>query len=167
MSLTTSRFLHAIALLSVLAVAFALVSQHVFDMPPCAWCVLQRLIYLGIAAVCWVGAGLARPLPLAPRVTALLAALLAGAGVLSAWYQYTVASNMFSCDLTFADRFIAASGLDAALPAVFGIYASCMDARVELFGLEYALWSLGLFAVLLILGLVTLRAGVYKRKQVS
>lgn len=167
MHLTTPRLLHAIALLSVLAVAFALVSQHVFDMPPCAWCVLQRLIYLGIAAICWVGAGLARPLPAAPRIAALIAALLAGGGMLSAWYQYSVASNMFSCDLTFADRFIAASGLDAAIPAVFGIYATCMDARVDLLGLEYALWSLGLFFVLLILALVGLRASVRKSKQIS
>ena len=43
--------LRLIALASLGAVAIALVSQHVFDMRPCAWCVFQRLIFLVIAAV--------------------------------------------------------------------------------------------------------------------
>jgi disulfide bond formation protein DsbB len=36
----------------------ALVSQHVFDMQPCPWCVLQRLIFVAIALVCLVGAAI-------------------------------------------------------------------------------------------------------------
>ena len=37
------------------AVGIALISQHAFDMPPCAWCVMQRLIYLVIGVVALVG----------------------------------------------------------------------------------------------------------------
>ena len=40
-----------IAALCVAGVAAALVSQHVFDMQPCPWCVLQRLIFVVIAAL--------------------------------------------------------------------------------------------------------------------
>jgi disulfide bond formation protein DsbB len=40
------------------------------------------------------------------------------------------------------------TGLETAMPALFGIYASCMDARVKLLGLEYAYWSLLLFSCL-------------------
>ena len=40
------------------------------------------------------------------------------------------------------------TGLETAIPALFGIYASCMEARVKVFGLEYAYWSLLLFAFL-------------------
>ena len=31
------------------AVAAALVSQYVFDMQPCPWCVLQRVVFVAIA----------------------------------------------------------------------------------------------------------------------
>lgn len=139
------RLLGAAAVLCFLALGVALVSQYAFDMPPCAWCVMQRLIYLAIGLLCLLGlfgGALMR------RVLACLAALLAAGGVLAAWYQYTVAANLFSCEQTFADRFMTGTGLDAAVPWLFGIYASCMDAVVHVLGIEYALWSLGLFAVL-------------------
>jgi disulfide bond formation protein DsbB len=42
------------------------------------------------------------------------------------------------------------------MPALFGIYASCMDARIKLFGLEYAYWSLLLFALLSVLVVVVI-----------
>ena len=46
----------AVAVLSLAAVGAALISQHTFDMQPCPWCVLQRLIFVAIALVCIVGA---------------------------------------------------------------------------------------------------------------
>lgn len=146
------HILNLIALLSVAAVGVALVSQHVFDMAPCAWCVFQRLIYIGIAVVCWVGLALGRVRGGLARIAAGCASLLAIGGIVAAWYQYTVAAQMFSCDQTFADRFMVQSGLDAGLPWLFGIYATCMDARVDLLGIEYALWSLALFVVLALMG---------------
>lgn len=146
MTSRSERLLRLIALFCFGAVGIALISQHVFDMPPCAWCVMQRLIYLAIGIVALVGGfGGGRALT---RVCGALSALLAAAGVVAAWYQYSVAANMLSCDQTFADRFITQSGLESAVPSLFGIYASCMDARVELFGIEYALWSLALFVIL-------------------
>ena len=38
--------LAATAAISVAAVGGALVSQHVYDIMPCPWCVLQRLIFV-------------------------------------------------------------------------------------------------------------------------
>lgn len=152
----TSRILHLIALLCVSAVVIALVSQHVFGMQPCAWCVLQRLVFLAIAAVCWLGVLAGRIAAIWRRVAAGLAALLAVAGAVAAWYQYTVAAQLFSCDMTFADRFMVGSGLDAGLPWLFGIYATCMDARVDFLGIEYALWGLGLFVLVALMGLTAL-----------
>lgn len=156
MSNCTSKLLHVIALLCLAAVAIALVSQHVFGMQPCAWCVLQRLIFLAIAAVCWLGLLLGRRIAAIGRISALLAALLSIGGIAAAWYQYTVAANLFSCDMTFADRFMVKSGLDANVPWLFGIFASCMDARVDLLGVEYSLWGLGLFIVTGVLALIAL-----------
>lgn len=143
MTSTLNRHLHIIAILCVLAVTIALISQHVFDMQPCSWCVFQRLVFLVIAAVCWLGVLIRQP-----KFAAAIAGLLGLSGVAAAIYQYTVAANSFSCDLTFADRFMVYSQLDALLPFVFGIYASCMDASIELLGIEYVFWSLGLFAVI-------------------
>ena len=155
MPLASTRLLNLIALLCVAAVAVALVSQHVFGLRPCAWCVLQRLIYLAIAVVCWLGVLLARFSALRQLASAVAAALGIG-GMMAAWYQYTVAAKMFSCDQTFADRFMVHSGLDAHLPWLFGIFASCMDARVHVLGVEYSIWSLMLFAVLALMSLIAL-----------
>lgn len=144
---TSKTILRLIALLSITAVLVALLSQHVFDMRPCAWCVFQRLIYIVIGVVAWLGS-LGAAVPLLRRLTALITLLLSAGGILAAWYQYTVAAKLFSCDQTFADRFMVQSGLDASLPWLFGIFASCLDARVNLLGVEYAIWSLTLFSLL-------------------
>ena len=153
---TASRLLHLIALLCVAALAVALISQHVFDMRPCAWCVLQRLIFAVIALVCWLGILIGRLAPIVQRCAAGLVVALGIGGVTAAWYQYTVAAKLFSCDLTFADRFMVQSGLDAGIPWLFGIFASCMDARVSLLGIEYALWSMALFVLVALLALAAL-----------
>lgn len=151
MTQRSSYIFSAISLVSLAALGIALVSQHVFDMRPCAWCVLQRLILIVIAVVCGLSALMQRFCPIVANVGAGLSALLGIGGILAAWYQYSVASQMFSCDLTFADRFMTASGLDASLPWIFGIFASCMDAKVTLLGVEYALWGVGLFALITVL----------------
>jgi disulfide bond formation protein DsbB len=135
-----------ISFLCAAGVGIALLSQHVFDMQPCAWCVFQRLIYLTLAVVAALAAssqGLSARL-----VCAMLGLSLAIAGVLAAWFQAQVASQSFSCAQTLADLLMTQTGLETAIPALFGIYASCMDARVKVFGLEYAYWSLQLFVLL-------------------
>lgn len=151
----SDRMLSHIAVLCLAGVGIALVSQYGFDMQPCAWCVLQRLILLAIAVMCVLGM-LARRSRSLRALAAGLVCILGISGMIAAWYQYTVASHLFSCDQTFADKFIAWTGLDAALPQIFGIYATCMDARVSVLGIEYALWALGLFGVCTLMGLLTL-----------
>lgn len=134
----------------VLSVVFALFSQHFMDMRPCAWCVLQRFILILIAVICFLASlpGLKNGFK---NLLAAIAGLVSIAGVVSAWYQYTVAAEMFSCSQTFADKFISNSGLDVAMPWLFGIYATCMDAKVDLFGIEYAIWALLLFILCFVL----------------
>ena len=151
----TQKILNTIALACLAAVGIALFCQHFLDMPPCAWCVLQRLIFLTIAAVCLLANFFSSAI--AKKMFAFTVCGLGVCGVLAAWYQYSVASEMFSCDMTFADRFMAKTTvLDAAIPWLFGIYATCMDARAELLGVEYAIWSLLLFAVIVIASLAVL-----------
>jgi len=133
-------------LLSLGALGAALVSQHVFDMQPCPWCVLQRVIFalLALAAVL----GLAWRSVLGMRVAAVIGIVLAALGAAAALWQHAVAAKSASCNLTLADRIVSGLQLDSLAPQVFAATASCADAAVQLFGLPYEYWSLGLFGVL-------------------
>ena len=131
---------------ALLAVATALLSQHLGGVMPCAWCVLQRLILLSLAAA--AGLGLLLPGQAGRRLGAGLALLLAGLGGGAALWQHFVAASSASCDQTLADRVMGATGLDSRFPEVFAAYASCADAKADLLGLPYEFWSLALFMLL-------------------
>jgi disulfide bond formation protein DsbB len=141
-----NAWLLAIAATAFGAVAVALVTQHAFDMQPCPWCVLQRLVFVAIGAVALLG--LAWRSPLGRRLLPLLLLLLCAGGITAALWQHFVAAASSSCNLTLADRIVSGLQLDALLPAVFQATASCADAAVDLFGLSYEFWSLGLFVLI-------------------
>jgi disulfide bond formation protein DsbB len=128
------------------ALAAALVSQHVFDMQPCPWCILQRLIFvvIGVVALVFALAGGRR----AWRAGAALMGLFGVAGIAAASWHHLVAASSASCDLTLADRIISGTGLDMAWPEVFAAFASCAEARVDLFGMPYEFWSLLLYVLI-------------------
>lgn len=142
-SSSTTRLLLAMAALCVAAVGLALVSQHVYDMQPCPWCILQRIIYLAIALLCLIAAAVSAVIP--RRVIGVLTLLLALSGGASALYQELVASKSASCNLTFADKVISALGLDGAYPPLLQVTANCSDAAVSVLGVPYVYWSLALF----------------------
>ncbi len=135
-----------IALACLAAIGAALVSQHVFDMQPCPWCVLQRLIFALIALAAL--AAWAANAPVLRRVALGLVLPLALAGVSAALWQHFVAASSSSCNLTLADRILAQLGLDASFPEIFQPRASCADAAVDLLGVPYEFWSLALFLLL-------------------
>jgi disulfide bond formation protein DsbB len=154
--LPSARTLVVVAIACLAAVGAALVSQHFFDMQPCPWCVLQRVIFVAIAVVCLIGAAI-------PAVTgrvgaALLVDLLALCGIAAALWQHFKAAASASCNLTLADKIISALQLDSLLPDVFAPRASCADAAVNLFGVPYDFWSLALFVLCAIAASSTLRA---------
>lgn len=137
----------AIALICVAAVGAALVSQHVFNMQPCPWCALQRLILLSIAAVCLLAAVLGGP---GRRVGGAAVVLLALSGVVVALWQHFKAASSVSCNLTLADKILSGLQLDRLLPDVFEPRASCADAAVNLLGVPYDFWSLALFVLVML-----------------
>lgn len=137
--------LGGIALLSAGVVAAALVGQHRFDMQPCPWCILQRLVFVLIALTAGIGAALPR---LDRRGVLIGISVLCAAGAAAAIYQNRVAAHLPSCDLTLADRIISGLGVDALLPEVFEVRASCAEAAVRLLGVPFELWSLALYVVL-------------------
>ena len=138
-----SGLLAATAALCIAAVAAALVSQHVFGMEPCPWCVLQRVIFLAIALACLVG--IVWRQRAGHRVAGALALALAASGAAAALWQHFYAAASASCNLTLADRIVGAMKLDSLLPDVFSARASCADAAVNLAGMPYEFWSLLLF----------------------
>jgi disulfide bond formation protein DsbB len=140
----TSRLLWGMAAACAVALGLALAAQYGWDMRPCPWCVLQRLLFVVIGVLCAVGA-------LAPqlrRPLAGLSLLTAVAGVAAALYQHTVAAASFSCNLTFADKVVSGLKLDSLLPSVFSATASCAEAAVSVLGVPFAYWSLALFVLL-------------------
>lgn len=156
-AVNSRRVLVAGAVLPLAAVAAALVTQHVFDMQPCPWCVLQRLIFVAISLSALLGlAGLWLRLPVFRHLGAALMGLLALSGIAAALWQHFVAAASVSCKLTLADRIVGGIGADVLLPAVFAAYASCADAAAKLLGVSYEFYSLTLFVVLAALAAVLL-----------
>ena len=137
------------------ALIAALFSQHVLGMLPCAWCILQRGLFLLIAGWALIGF-LGASFRFWSQLNWTLILFTAAAGIATAWHQLTVAAKAFSCDQTLADRIISSSGLDAAIPWFFGIYATCLDASVKVFGLDFAAWGLALFVLYALYALVML-----------
>jgi disulfide bond formation protein DsbB len=133
--------LAGIALLSIAAVAAALVSQHVYGMQPCPWCILQRVVFLAIALVCLIGF-------VSTRIAGGLVLLLSLFGIGAALWQHFKAAASSSCALTVADQIVIAMKLDSLWPDVFLARASCADAAVNLAGVPYEFWSLALFVAM-------------------
>jgi disulfide bond formation protein DsbB len=147
-------FVFAMTVCSLLA---ALISQHLFDMYPCAWCVLQRLILVVIGALALLGI-IGFRLRWFRRLMLFMVVAASTTGAWAAWHQMTVAAKLFSCDQTLADRIMTSTGLEASVPWLFGIYATCMDASVSVLGMDYAAWALTLFVVLTLSALLALWA---------
>jgi protein dithiol:quinone oxidoreductase len=144
---SADRWFVGIALGCIAAVGAALVSQHVFDMQPCPWCVLQRVIFLAIAVACALG--LLWRSSVGRGVGAALGILLALCGIAASLWQHFRAAASASCNLTLADKIVSRwLGLDQLLPDVFEPRASCADAAVSLLGVPYDFWSLALFALI-------------------
>lgn len=144
------QWLLAIAVLCGAGVAVALTGQYAFDMRPCPWCILQRVIFIVIALLSLAAAALPA---LARRFAAGLVVLLALLGSSAALYQHFVAARSASCNLTLADKIITALRLDVLLPSMFQVTGSCADDAVTMLGVPFEFWSLGLFVVVTLLAL--------------
>lgn len=136
--------LAALGLLCAASVGLALLAQHRFDMQPCPWCILQRILFIVLSVL----ALLASALPgLGRRLVSALSAPLALGGIAAALWQHFVAAKTDSCALTFADKVIGFFGLDTRWPDWFEVRANCSDGAVSVLGIPFEFWALALFAV--------------------
>ena len=150
-----SLWLAGMALACFAAVGAALVAQHHFDMQPCPWCILQRVIFVVIGLVCALGALV--PARAARAGAAGIALLLALLGSAAALWQHFAAAKSASCNLTLADKIIGALQLNTLLPDAFEPRASCADAAVSIASVPFEFWSLALFVLLALGAIVALR----------
>jgi disulfide bond formation protein DsbB len=141
-----TSLLAACAAASVAILAGAIAMQYGFGKQPCAWCVLQRLIFLLIAVVCGLGAMLPRA-RIAQIGAALTADALATAGAAAALYLHFVASQTDSCGLSLADKVIISLSLHETVPWMFFADAPCNEGNPVVLGVPFALWSFAGFAV--------------------
>ena len=136
----------AMALACFASVGAALVAQHGFDMRPCPWCILQRVLFVAVGLLA-LGGVFARARPVQVSIAAACL-LLAAAAIGAALHQHFVAAKSSSCNLTLADRIVSSMHLDTAMPAIFGVTASCADAAVDVFGIPFEFWSVALSALI-------------------
>lgn len=156
--------LGVVALIAFAAVAGALVSQHRFDMQPCPWCIVQRMLFclIGLAGV----VGAAWPMPRARPAHLGAASFIGAASVLgasSALWQQLFAAKSSSCSKTVADIIVSTTRLDTLLPEIFQSRASCAEGAVNMLGVPYALWSL---AVFLVTAIAALKMHLEQRQRV-
>ncbi len=124
------------------AIITALFHQHYLGMEPCAWCVLQRFVFVLIFLIASAN------LFVKSLWLDLLAFMTGVSGIGIALYQLNVANLSNSCGISAAEKFMTWTQLNTLLPQVFESYALCADANVDLFGIPYAGWSLWLFALI-------------------
>lgn len=140
---TTARWVFAgISAFCVMLLAAAYYIQYgPGALQPCPLCVLQRYVYLGIAALALVAAAFG-----AKRVAAMAMAgslsVCAMIGAALAIWQLTKGSSMTSCLTDPIGEFVYGLPMRAWWPEFLGAYAGCADVIPPIFGLSIPLWSL-------------------------
>lgn len=140
----TKKLALTVSVISFGSIVAALISQHVFDMQPCAWCVLQRLIFIVIGimslSVCFFADNKKANVSLWGMIS-----MLASVGEVVALYQLLVASKSFDCSITLAEKVISLTHLNELIPGLFGVFALCGDANPPILGIPYIFYSIVLF----------------------
>ena len=145
----------AIAVISFVLIAIALVLQHAVGLAPCPLCIFQRIAYF---AVGFLAAAAAALMPRrSARVFGVLVLLstLAGAGIAARHVWLQMQPESLSCGpglQTMLENF----PLTEVLPKVFRGSGDCAEAGWTLLGLTIAEWSLLWFVILFAATLVAL-----------
>lgn len=135
-----------VALVCVALLGFAMYLQIVEEMQPCPLCVIQRYMFVLIAAFSL----LAYFMPPAARrgSTALgLLAALGGAGT-AAWHLYVKAHPSVSCTTDPLETALNQLPTAKLLPQMFSADGFCSAPLPPVFGLQIPTWSLIWFVVL-------------------
>ena len=142
-----------VALIAAGSVAAAVWLQTAYDAPPCAWCILQRIILIAIAIVAAGAAIQDMQDPFRERQRTMtapclilgfsIAGIAAVAAQISAQHTATI-----SCAQSLATYIVEASKLDRLWPLLFEIKGSCATASFHLAGIPLVGLSGMLFALI-------------------
>jgi len=141
-----------VAVISVLSLVGALISQHVFGMQPCAWCVLQRLIFVMIAILSIAAIFIEKNNKLNFGFIIFFSIL----GIAAGLYQNLVAAKSFDCNVSIAEKIISSLRLNEFIPEIFGIFALCAEETPKLLGLDYSWVGVIMFVIISDLALLFL-----------
>lgn len=123
----------------------------------CPLCIIQRALYLALGLVAAIGLAVAAR-PVASRLAALPMTLVAGTGVFVAgyqvWIQRFAPSTSCSPYPTWWEDMVDRAG--ETMPLLFKASGLCSDPAWKFLGLSIAEWSLGWFALFLLVALRTL-----------
>jgi disulfide bond formation protein DsbB len=156
---TSRPVLLAVAFACLALIGVALFEQHVKDIEPCPWCVIQRYAFVLIALICLVSAALPRAGGKLGPGLGLLAAL-AGAGA-GGWLIWVQAHPAVSCGIDPLETSLNTIPTARLLPFLFRADGFCTTLHPPILGLSIPQWSFLWFVGLAII-LATL---VFRRNR--
>lgn len=145
--------LYTLVFLACLAiVGTALYLQHIKNLDPCPWCIVQRLGFLTIGFISLVAA-LWRPSGIGVAIFAVLNGLVALGGVAAASYHIWLQSDdarAATCAGSLVEKLLDASHIGRWVPPVLQYDGLCTLKPWALLGLSIPEWSLVCFIALLL-----------------
>ena len=141
-----------ILLLCLGLLAFALYLQHVDNLDPCPWCIVQRIHFIGIGFIMLVAA-LHRPGNGGTIAYSVLGGLVAIGGMASAGYHLYIQADpkrAAQCIGSWLERWLDASKLGKMVPPLLQYDGSCLPKAWSFLGLSIPEWSLAWFVIFFI-----------------
>jgi len=145
-----SRIFTLVFLACVGILGFALYLQHVEQLDPCPWCIVQRLLFIAVGLISLVAA-LHRAGPLIATFYAMLGAATALGGAAAAGYHvYLLADEerLKACAGSAVERFLDRTDVGSWIPPLLQYDGPCTIADWSFLWLSIPEWSLIWFIVL-------------------
>ena len=137
---------------------YALYLQHIDNLDPCPWCIVQRLHFIGIALIMLVAA-LHRPGNAGSIAYAVFGGLVAAAGAVAAGYHLHIQGDpkrALECMGGWLERWLDVSKLGKMIPPLLQYDGSCLPKAWSFLGLSIPEWSLAWFVILFITFIVVI-----------
>jgi disulfide bond formation protein DsbB len=143
---SSSRWIFATLGISCVALlGFAYYLQYGPGQQPCPLCILQRYVYICVAAVALAAAAFG-PKRLGAMITAGVLGLFAAIGAALAIWQVTKGDTMTTCNTDVVGQIVYALPMRAWWPEFLAAYGGCADQYPPIFGVSIPLWSMIWFA---------------------
>ncbi|MSQ20844.1 MAG: disulfide bond formation protein B [Betaproteobacteria bacterium] len=131
----------------VVALGAALYLQHVNNLDPCPWCVVQRILFVVIGLFALAGA-LHRPRAFGMTAYATVIGLLSISGIAAATYHVQLQGDparAAQCAGSVVERLLDYLALGTIIPSLFQYDGPCTLKPWSMLGLSIPEWSLAAF----------------------